>query len=162
MKYLLRLILCALCFSQAQATILRLETVKQPLYLMGDGDSKILISDVPYITYGSDPEWRFSAICAPCILARNTKKEEDVNLVSRYNIIVYGTYKVTENHEVSRDIEVTIDISKAAVPENYPFTIEQVIDATTTCIKLMYPPKPVDEGKLEIKIVGGKPDAKKP
>ena len=162
MKTLLSLLLCVLCLSQAQATQLRLETVKQPLYLLGaDTDSRITIADVPYVTYGSDPEWRFSAICAPCRPA-GSKDAPDVNLVSLYKIVVDGTYKKTESWEVSRDIEVTIDLSKAAVPEGYPFTIEQVIDAAVTCIKLIYSTRPESEGKLEIKIVGGKNGVKKP
>ncbi len=37
---------------------------------------------------------------------------------------------------------VTIDASKAKVPEGYPFTIAQVIDAVETCAKLMYPASP--------------------
>ena len=85
-----------------------------------------------------------------------------MNLASLYKIVVYGTYKKTENWEVSRDIEVTIDLSKAAVPKDYPFTLEQVTDAVITCIKLMYPPRPESEGKLEIKIIGGKAKDKTP
>ena len=162
MKTLPSLILCALCFSQAQASHLRIETVKQPLYLLGsEMDCRIQIADVPYVTYSSDPEWRFSAICAPCRPAGG-KEAQDVNLVSLYKIVVGGTYKKTESWEVSRDIEVTIDLSKAAVPDGYPFTIEQVTDAAVTCVKLMYPARPESEGKLEIKIIGGKAEAKKP
>lgn len=47
---------------------------------------------------------------------------------------------------------VTVDASKAIQPEGYPFTIEQVIDAVVTCVKIMYPPRPADEGALEIVI----------
>ncbi len=65
-----------------------------------------------------------------------------------------GTYK-----KDSRDVEVVIDASKAAVPPRYPFTIGQVIDSVTTCVKLMYPAKPEEEGKLEIKIISPKTPA---
>ena len=37
-----------------------------------------------------------------------------------------------------KDVLVTIDASKAAQPEGYPFSIEQVIDAVATCVKIMY------------------------
>ena len=47
---------------------------------------------------------------------------------------------------------VTIDASKAAQPEGYPFSVEQVIDAVATCVKIMYPDRPADEGALKISV----------
>ena len=71
-----------------------------------------------------------------------------MNLASVYAIAVGGTYK-----EDSPDMLVTIDISKASVPEGYPFTIAQVTQAVETCVRLMYPASPKDEGQLEIQII---------
>lgn len=134
-----------------QASELSLRSVKQPLYLHGGGESPgISVTDVPFVSYYADPEWRFSAIAEPFIPANDSgwKTPHNVNLASLYGISVGGTYM-----KGSRDMLVRIDISKALVPEGYPFTIEQVTQAVETCVRLMYPPKPRTEGKLEIEIV---------
>ena len=117
----------------------------------------IRIVDVPFATMWADPEWRFSAISRPFVPATDGSWREphDVNLASLYGITVSGTYKKN-----SRDIEVVIDASKAVVPPGYPFTIEQVVDAVTTCVKLMYPAKPEEEGKLLINVISPKPQAR--
>ena len=134
-----------------QGSQLSLRFVKQPLYLHGGDESPgIAITDVPFVSHYADPEWRFPAICQPFIPPTDGswKTPHDVNLASLYGITVGGTYKKGSNH-----FTVTIDASKAKVPEGYPFTIAQVIDSVETCVKLMYPAKPEIEGKLEIVLV---------
>ena len=133
----------------ASSTLLRLETVSLPLYLHGsDEDTRISIRSVPFATSGSDPEWRFSAISKPFLPPTGgSLRTHDVNLTSLYGLVVGGSYK-----ENGKDMLVTIDASKAVPPEGYPFTVEEVIDAVTTCVKLMYPPRPSDEGALDIVI----------
>ncbi len=134
-----------------QGSQLGLRSVKQPLYLHGSDESPgISITDVPFVTHYADPEWRFPAICQPFVPPTDGswKTPHDVNLASLYGITVSGTY---ENG--SPDFAVTIDASKAKVPEGYPFTIAQVIDSVETCVKLMYPARPEQEGKLEIKTI---------
>jgi hypothetical protein len=74
-----------------------------------------------------------------------------------YGIVVSGDYK-----QNGMDMRVTIDASKAAVPEGYPFSVEQIIDAVETCVKLGYPPRPLDEGQLEIVITRAKKAPKSP
>ena len=141
-----------LSFAQvASSTQLRLDTVSLPLYLHGsDEDSRISIRQVPFATFAADPEWRFSAISTPFLPPTGgSLRPHDVNLTSVYGIVVSGNYKDKENET---GMLVTIDASKAVQPDGYPFTVEQVIDAVTTCVKLMYPPRPSDEGKLEILI----------
>jgi hypothetical protein len=153
----LSLLLLATLATSVSASHLGLTSVKQPVYLIGtESDSVIRIVDVPFATMWADPEWRFTAICRPFVPATDGSWREphDVNLASLYGITVVGTYK-----KDSRDVEVVIDASKAAVPPRYPFTIEQVIDAVTTCVKLMYPAKPEEEGKLEIKVISPKNQA---
>lgn len=145
------LILFALLVAPASATVMGLTSVKQPVFLLeSDEEMRIRIIDVPFVTAWADPEWRFSAIGKPFIPATDDSWREpgDVNLTSLCRIKVSGTYK-----QDSEDVEVIIDASKAAVPDGYPFTLDQVLDAVTTCVKLMYPPRPEDEGKLEIKVV---------
>ncbi len=134
------------------ASELRLATVKQPVYLAETGfDPSISIVDVPFVTRNSDPGWRFNAICEPLIPATDGswRKPADVNLTSIYGITVAGTYTTPGKS----DIEVVIDCSAAKRPEGYPFTLEQVLDTVVTCVRLMYPPVPENEGKFEIRII---------
>lgn len=133
----------------ASGSLLRLDSVSLPLYLLGsETDPRISIESVPFATFHADPEWRFSAISKPFVPPTDRSwRPHDVNLASLYGLAVGGNSK-----ENSKDFSVTIDASKAVRPEGYPFTVEQVIDAVVTCVKLMYPPRPSDEGILEIVI----------
>ncbi len=133
----------------AAGSELRLDTVSMPLYLHGsDTDPRISITSVPFMTAGADPEWRFPAISTAFRPAAGIMaKTQDVNLASIYGIKVEGNFKDGAN---DKDMVVTIDASKAMQPEGYPFTVEQVIEAVRTCVNLMYPPRPADEGALEI------------
>ena len=128
---------------------LGLTTVTQPLYLHGsESDSRISLEPVPYVTSESDPEWRFSAISVPFVPpTRGSWRAHDINLASLYRITVDGTYG-----EDTKDILVNVDASKATQPEGYPFTVEQVIQAVVTCVQIMYPQRPLDEGALKISI----------
>ena len=132
------------------ASQLGLTNVTQPLYLHGsEADPRIAFESVPYVTAASDPEWRFSAISVPFIPPTSGSwRAHDVNLASIYHIVVDGTYA-----ENGKDMLVTVDASKAAQPEGYPFSVEQVIDAVVTCVKIMYPERPPDEGALKISVV---------
>lgn len=151
----IRVFLLLILAQSGFATELRLTSVTQPLYLHGgDGDPRISLESVPYVTFSSDPEWRFAAICVPFIPPTGGSwKRHDVNLASLYHLAVGGSYK-----KDSHDILVTIDASKAKHPEGYPFTLEQVIDAVVTCVKIVYPQRPQNEGALEIAIA--RPDQK--
>ena len=151
------LLFLASVVTSVTASHLGLKSVKQPVYLIDtDSDSVIRIVDVPFATMWADPEWRFTAICRPFVPATDGSWREphDVNLASLYGITVVGTSK-----KDSLDIEVIIDASKAAVPPRCPFTVEQVVDAVSTCVKLMYPAGPEKEGKLEIKVISQKEQA---
>ncbi len=147
-----------LCFAPvASGSVLRLDSISLPLYLHGsEADPRISIVAVPYVTFYADPEWCFSALSKPFVPPTDgTWKPHDVNLASVYGIVVSGTYK-----DNNMDMVVTIDASKASVPEGYPFTIEQVITAVDTCVKLAYPSRPADEGALEIVITRAKAKSK--
>jgi hypothetical protein len=136
---------------QASASEIELRTVKQPIYLREAGSaSAIWIKDVSFVSRHSDPEWRFTAISEPFIPPTDGswQKPHDVNLTSLYGIKVRGI-SVADSH----DVNVTIDATKAKVPEGYTFTIAEVIDSVTSCVKLMYPPKPEGEGELTIKVL---------
>ncbi|HEY6153280.1 MAG TPA: hypothetical protein VIW07_06035 [Candidatus Udaeobacter sp.] len=148
MKIALSLLLVTM--DMAFASELGLTSVTQPLYLHGsESDTRIAFESVPYVTSAADPEWRFSAISVPFIPPTSGSwHAHDVNLASIYHIVVNGTYA-----ENSKDVLVTIDASKATQPEGYPFTVEQVIDAVATCVKIMYPERPLDEGALKISVV---------
>jgi len=74
------------------------------------------------------------------------KNPPDVNLASAYGIKTHATPE-------GNDLTVTIDASSARVPEGYPFTIAQVLDAVTTCVKMMTPIKPEEQRKFTLRIV---------
>jgi hypothetical protein len=159
MKILLLALL--LCLSPvASGTALRIDSVVLPLYLHGsDSDTVIKFERVPFVTFFNASEWCFGAMSKPFIPSTDgTWKPHDVNLVSLYRIEVDGAYK-----DNNKDMLVKIDASKAVRPEGYPFTIEEVIDAVTTCVKTMSPPKPAEDGTLEITVIrpAKKPAAKK-
>ncbi len=116
----------------------------------GNSEEALRTMQLVYRIYYADPEWRFTAISKPFIPPADGswQKPHDVNLASLYGIKVQG-----DSPPDSQDLHVTIDATKAKVPEGYPFTLAQVIDSVTTCVKLMYPPKPEDDGKLVIKVL---------
>lgn len=144
--------------SLAGGSSLRLDTVTQPLYLHGsDSDPRITFQAVPFVTFHAAPEWSFAAIAKPFVPPTDgTWKREDVNLASLYRITVSGGFKDNQ-----MDVVVKIDASKAVVPEGYPFSVEQVIDAVVTCVKMTFPARPVDEGTFEIEITRPKKAAGK-
>ncbi len=146
---MIRLLLLVSIFvvQTAFCTSLRLTEVAQPLYLHGsDTDPVISFQDVPFVTSTSDPEWRFGAIAVPCVPSTDSASGAgDINITSVYKIRVTGTYAYD-----NKELVVTIDASDAEVPDGYPFTMEQAIDAVETCVKIMYPQRPPDEGSLRI------------
>ena len=151
-----RIIALMILATLAGATQLAMVIVKQPLYLHGsDGDVEIRIVDVPVAYATSFPESYFAAIHLPFIPATNGswKHPTDVNMASVYGIKVSATEDSTKP---VREWKITIDASAAKQPEGYPFTIEQVIDATTTCIKVMCPPKPESEHKITLDVLRAK------
>jgi len=132
------------------ASQLALTTVTQPLYLHGsDTDPLIAFVEVPFATSNADPEWRFPAISTAFTPATDGswKEAHDVNLASVYGIKVSGSY-----NEDNTVMQVTIDATEAKQPEGYPFTIAQVIDAVTTCVKTMVPIR--TEERMEITVKG--------
>ncbi len=137
----------------ASASQLGLMTVKQPLYMHGsDSDPEIQIVDVPVASSGSFPESLFAAIHVPFIPPTDGswKEPEDVNMTSLYGI------RVSVELDSAGDVElwkITVDASKAKKPEDYPFSLAQVIDSTVTCAKVMCPHKPEDERKVTITVV---------
>jgi hypothetical protein len=135
------------------ATELAMVIVKQPLYLHGsDSDVQIRIVDVPVAYSTSHPESYFAAIHLPFTPATNGswKRPTDVNMVSVYGIEVSASEGSTNSVP---EWKITINASAAKQPDGYPFTIDQVIDATMTCIKVMCPPKPESEHKVTIEVV---------
>lgn len=144
-------ILVAMVCSRAPATTLGLGTLKLPVYLHGsDSDTYLTIIDVPFVAGGASPEWWVRALGLPFVPPSDQfwREKSDVNMVSRYGLSI--TCQVGNFDE---DFVVTIDATKANVPEGYPFTIEQVIDSAATCVRLMYPDRPKGEGRLAIKII---------
>ncbi len=160
-RYILATILLLMhpCF----ATSLGIVIVKQPIYLHGgEADVEIQIRDIPYVTASDTNEARFAAICSSFIPPSGStwKQPHDINIASLYGISVSldeqrGPKGVTA--------KIVIDARHACRPEGYPFTIDQVIDSVTTCVKCMSPQRPEDEYHLIIEVLHPPgPNDKKP
>jgi len=152
MKNILLILFPLTCLTlNVPASELELGTIKQPIYFKEAGSaSSIRVSDVPFVSRRSEPEWRFAAIGMPFIPPSDGswKKPHDLNLASLYNIKVNAVRAANY-----WDVTVTIDATKAKVPEGYGFTIDQVVDSVTTCVKLMSPNTPEVSPKLTIKVL---------
>ena len=125
----------ALLGGSVHATQLGLFITKQPLYLHGtDLDIEIVIADVPVAYSGSSWASHFGAIAIPFIPPTDGSWREphDVNLASVYGVTI--TTRPRKPNTV-----IVIDAAAAKAPEDYPFTIEQVVDAIAECIELMIP-----------------------
>ena len=147
--------------SPLRATLLCVDMVHIPIYLQGsDMDVRISIHPIPYVLNCGATESRFSAIAIPFIPSGDGfwKQPHDLNLTSLYRIGVSAAYAPEPNGGVLKNLVVTIDASTAVRPEGYPFTIDQVIDAVATCVKLAYPSRPAGEGILTVKVVQPKND----
>lgn len=142
--------------TSVSATQLAMVIVKQPLYMHGsDADPEIRITDVPVAFSGSVPESWFAAIHIPFTPPTDGSwhEPENVNMASAYGL------RVSAEEDSAGDVilwKITIDATKAKKPEGYPFSIEQVIDSTLTCIKMMCPAKPEDEQKVKIEVLRAK------
>jgi hypothetical protein len=137
----------------ANASLLGLFTVKQPLYLHGsDADAQVAFFDVPVASAGSTPESAFAAISMPFIPPSDGswRQPKDVNLASLYGIRVSA---VEDSSKTLRHWIITVDASASKIPEGYPFTIEQVTDAVVTCVKSMSPIRPPGEHKITLTVV---------
>lgn len=140
----------ALFSTVAQATSLGLMTVKQPIYFYdSDGDVEIRILDVHVASWKAHPEGWYAAITLPYIPVNDGswKNPENINVAVQYGISVSA-----DGNDPDGTV-VTIDASKAKAPPDHPFTVEQVIDSVTTCIKLMTPTRPESEHKLTLKVI---------
>jgi hypothetical protein len=156
MRSLLLVLLCCIA-PVATGTILRIQSVVLALYTQSDTDVIISFETVQFVTALSDPEWRYSALATPYFPpVVGDSKPGDINIVSKYRIAIEAGYA-----EDNKTMVVTIDATKAVRPEDYPFTIDEVIDAATTCVKLATPPRPAEDGGLKINVKRPKAKAKK-
>jgi len=150
MKTFLGSLILILLMTQAEATTLKLFTVKQPIFLEGsDTGGQINIMDVCIVSFRATPETYYSAICLPFIPPTDGswKEPKDVNLASRCGI------KVSPHEDKSSHMVVTIDASNAKVPAGCPFTLDQVIDSVSTCVKLVLPVDPESVRRFSVVIV---------
>jgi hypothetical protein len=125
------------------ATQRRLDSVTIPVYYHGsDTDAKIENLSVPYAVYSSEPEWKGAALGRPYVppALEANHQPGDVNLLSLYGIKISADLVVDEAKRTSGpDVIVTLDASKAARPDGYPFSIAEVIEAARQCIPLNIP-----------------------
>ena len=142
----------------AIGSILRIQAVVVPLYLHGsESDVEMSLESVQFVTALADPEVRYMAIATPYIPpVTGDSKPGDINMVSKYHITLEAAYA-----EDNKTMVVTIDATKAVRPEGYPFSIEEVIDAASTCVKLATPVRPAEDGALKINVKRAKTETKK-
>jgi hypothetical protein len=150
MKALALALAVVLASTITHSTSLGLMTVKQPIYFHGsDGDVVIRILDVHVASWAAHPEGFYAAITLPYVPVTDGSWKEPTNI----NVAVqYGIGVRADGNDPDHTV-VTIDASNAKVPKDYPFTIEQVIDSVTTCVKLMSPTRPESEHKLTLKVI---------
>lgn len=150
------LIVCWLGISGSlMGTQLSLRSTVLPIYLHGAAtDEKIEQVTVPFVSFHADPEWRLAALSTPFIPPTDSSWEpRDVNLTSLYGIKVVGG-QIAD----SADVRVVVDVSAAKVPDDYPFSVQEVTDAVVHCVKLVFPTIP-GGGKLLLEVVGAKSSA---
>ena len=154
MRTLLLLLLAAFSLqSSAVATSLGLIKVWMPVYLHGaDMDSRIDIVEVPMMSASDSTMTPYSAICLPFTppSASSWVKPRNINIAAEYGLSV-GLDDTKEVKGVYHWV-ITVDATKASVPEGYPFTLEQVIDSVVTCAKLTRPQVPASERVITIEI----------
>src|SRR5262245_38560346 len=90
LKSILILAAAGLACGSLLATSLGLATVKQPIFMLSDADSQILILDIPVASSGSSPEGFFPLICAAFVPPTDGtwKERTDINIASKYGIKV--------------------------------------------------------------------------
>lgn len=139
--------------SYASATSVILKSVHVPLYIPSDGDTIISIREIPFVSVSSIYEWQLEALEVPFIPPSGSlwRDKTDANLISLYQIKVGGGQILG-----TPDMEAVVDISEAKVPDDYPFTVKEVADATIKCIKLMYAETTPSGGKFTIKVISEK------
>lgn len=138
----------------AHASLLGLIHVKQPLYLPNsDGGPEILVMDVVVATSTASPCGDLAAIAVPFTPPTDGSwtRPTNVNLTSLCGI------KVTANEGTSRMLEVVIDATSANIPVGVPFTLDQVIESVSKCVKLVATSKGFSSERLELKIRRPKP-----
>ena len=137
------LLLLAFGAANLPATQKRLEAISLPVYYHGsDTDPTIQTVSVPYATYSSAPEWKGAAMSKPYVppALEANHQPGDVNLLSLYGIKVSADLVVDEaKRTAGPDVIVTIDASKTARPDGYPFCIEEVVESARACVPLNFP-----------------------
>ncbi len=117
----------------ARASQPTLQSVLQPLwYHLTAADQLIQFMEVPKIFTGADRDQALPLIHSP---TRVSEGGPDLNLISRYGLQLSGTSQPP--HGIVP--KITIDATKASQPENYPFTVEEVVLAAVKCIRDMFP-----------------------
>lgn len=143
-----------LCFcSSAFATQLRMEMIKQVVYLVeGTAEPKLQIIEVPFVTAYAAPESLVLAVAKPLEPLKDDswQNPENINVAVAYGVKLRGEYG-----EGNSKFIVTVDASEAKIPNNlYPFTVTEVCDAISQCLKEMWKGYGDSFGVLEIKVLG--------
>ncbi|QQL44414.1 hypothetical protein [Sulfuriroseicoccus oceanibius] len=137
-------LLVALAPLAAEATSPTLTSISQPMCFLGSAaDTKIQIIETPKILNSSSAEFWVALFASPTVIPASGG---DLNLISRYGLSV----ELIEQAESGKITAIGIDASKAKRPEHYPFTIEEVIEATVRAIRAEFP----NEERTKIVVLG--------
>ena len=147
----------ALLVLHTHATQVTVQSVMMPVYLHGaDEDEQIRIMSVPIITYNGNLEELCGNICRSFIPpSPRDRIKNNVNVGFEYGIRVSMEYA----REKGLPNTIIINASAAKRPEGYPFTIEQVTESVTTCVKQMTDVVSENKNKVTIKVLPP-PDSK--
>ncbi len=147
MKGIFQLIGLAVTLSPVvvKATQPTLTSISQPLYFLGSSsDAEIEIIETPKILNNSSAMAWIELFSSPTEVPGS---RGDLNLISLYGLSV----KMVSQDKDGRVTEIGVDTSTAKQPEHYPFTINDVTEATVKAIRSEFP----DAAATKISVVRG-------
>ena len=112
-------------------------------------DAKVQFVRIPHVGWDLNDFWHCELISLPFI-AGHSNLEQDINLVSLYQIEVNYTYKDQLHH-----IDITTE--NATKPDGYKFAVKDVAALTVKAIQLDFP-----DASRSIIYVDGDPFTKSP
>ena len=122
-----------------------LTSISQPLYFIGSSsDAVIEIIETPKILNNSSAMAWIELFSSPTEVPGSGG---DLNLISLYGLSV----KIVSQDKDGRVTEIGVDTSTAKQPKRYPFTINDVTEATIKAIRSEFP----DAAATKISVVRG-------
>ena len=112
-------------------------------------DAKVKFVRIPHVGWDLNDFWHCELISLPFI-AGHSNLEQDINLISLYQIEVHYTYKDQLHH-------IDIITANATKPDGYKFAVKDVAVLTVHAIQMDFP-----DASLAIIYIDGAPFTKSP